>query len=373
MHLTPGDRGDHRPDLHQVRLDLIVEPHAGRPLLMPPLRGNRRDTVECGRGIDAHISALCRAAEAFSLGAERALYRAANRGKLAQGTVKWGPRVPATLQEVQAPLAPPELETMTALPDGYRDRAVSSTFGGGEQRWLGRESAARQKRLTRTGDKQLARQSDQERKACKPLCAQPFAWEPDARQALAQCKGPLALSQIAGEAMRTTSHYGGRGCPQQGQPPARVAYGLTGALASSWARRQALVEPKRCFVLATPALEAQTRGAPEVLSAYKGHSVPERGVRVLKAPQCLASALSRKTPERIMALLMGLTVCLLVYAAVQYRLRKALGAPDETFLAQKGRPTQRPTARGAARSLSVSMCDWAPLTTLGSSISRSTT
>ena len=46
-----------------------------------------------------------------------------------------------------------------------------------------------------------------------------------------------------------------------------------------------------------------------------------------------------------MALLMVMTVCLLVYAALEYRLRQALRAQQETFPDQKGRRVQNPTAR----------------------------
>ena len=55
--------------------------------------------------------------------------------------------------------------------------------------------------------------------------------------------------------------------------------------------------------------------APEVLAGYKGQVYAERGFRFLKDPQFLASSLYLKKPERIMALLMVMTVCLLVYAA----------------------------------------------------------
>jgi transposase len=48
IHSTRGDRRDHRPDLHPVRLELIVEPQAGMPALMHPLRGHRREVNECG-------------------------------------------------------------------------------------------------------------------------------------------------------------------------------------------------------------------------------------------------------------------------------------------------------------------------------------
>ena len=46
-----------------------------------------------------------------------------------------------------------------------------------------------------------------------------------------------------------------------------------------------------------------------------------------------------------MALLMIMTVCLLVYAALEYRIQKALRAHQATFPNQKGQPIQNPTAR----------------------------
>jgi transposase len=65
----------------------------------------------------------------------------------------------------------------------------------------------------------------------------------------------------------------------------------------------------------------------------------------LKDPRFLAASLYLKKPERIMALLMVMTVCLLVYAALEYRIRKALKDSDATFPNQKGQPVQNPTAR----------------------------
>ena len=63
----------------------------------------------------------------------------------------------------------------------------------------------------------------------------------------------------------------------------------------------------------------------------KGQTPVERGCRFLKDPALLASALDRKTPERIMALLMVMTVCWLGYAALEYRIRQALQGHDATF------------------------------------------
>ena len=46
-----------------------------------------------------------------------------------------------------------------------------------------------------------------------------------------------------------------------------------------------------------------------------------------------------------MALLMVMTVCLLVYAALEYRIRKVLKDHDATCPNQQGQPVQNPTAR----------------------------
>jgi transposase len=345
IHITPGYSRDHRPDLNQVVLELMVEHQAGIPLLMEPLSGNSNDKVAFGQVVDDHISELCGTDQPSYLVADSALYSAENLNKLDQSAVKWITRVPATLNEVQEHLAQPDLAAMTELTDGYRYREVASTFGGVAQRWLVIYSQARQKRLEKTVDQQLARQSDKERKAFKALCAKTFVCEPDARQALEQFKGTLTLSRLEGEAIGMTSQYQGRGRPRKGQTPERVTYVIEGVLASSWARRQALLDQKSCFVLATNEFDEQALSAQEVLVAYKGQSYAERGFRFLKDPRFLASSLYLKKPERIMALLMVMTVCLLVYAALEHRLRRALGEHDETFPDQKGRATQRPTAR----------------------------
>jgi transposase len=51
VHLTQGYSRDHRPDLHQVMLELLVEHQAGMPLLMKPLSGNSREAPEFGQGV----------------------------------------------------------------------------------------------------------------------------------------------------------------------------------------------------------------------------------------------------------------------------------------------------------------------------------
>jgi len=58
MHITRGSSRDHRPDLNQVMLDLIVEHQAGIPLRMKPLSGHSSDVQNFGQIVTEHIQQL---------------------------------------------------------------------------------------------------------------------------------------------------------------------------------------------------------------------------------------------------------------------------------------------------------------------------
>jgi transposase len=345
MHITRGYSRDHRPALKQVMLALIVEHQAGIPLLMKPLSGNSSEAHECGQVVKDHIAQLQTTYGTTSLVADSALYNADNLQPLAETQIKWMTRVPATLRAAQVALAQANPQTMAPLSPGYRYQALTSTYGGGAQRWMLVYSEHRHTQAQRTVDKQLLTQGQREVAAFQHLSRQTFACAADAQQALATLTHGLHATYLHHSVVRATPRYGRRGRPRQGTPPAHLIYTIEGALASSLTARPPRVDQESCFILATNELDATLLPPTDLLTSYKGQSHVERGVRFLKDPQFLASALYLKKPERIMALLMVMTVCLLVYAALEYRIRTALKAQDATFPDQKGQPTQTPTAR----------------------------
>jgi transposase len=345
IHITRGYSRDHRPDLNQVMLELMVEHQAGIPVLMQPLSGNSSDAQEFGQMIREHMAQLRITYGTTYLVADSALYSEANLQKLAQTPRPWITRVPVTLSEARAALVQADPQAMLPLVEGYRYQELASTYGGVEQRWVLIHSEHRQSQAQRTVAKQLRTQSDKEVHAFKKLCGTAFACEADAQQALATFAQGLQATFLATSSVCPTSRYGKRGRPSPGSQPASVVYHINGALASRLAMRHALVDQHSCFILATNELDATLLPPPELLQGYKGQSHAERGFRFLKDPQFLASSLYLKKPERIMALLMVMTVCLLVYAALEYRIRKALKDHGATFPDQKGQPTQNPTAR----------------------------
>jgi transposase len=83
----------------------------------------------------------------------------------------------------------------------------------------------------------------------------------------------------------------------------------------------------------------------EMLSMYKSQQAVEKGFQLLKSPDFLTSAFYVKKLERIEALLMVMTTCLMVYSALEHTIREQLKEQKEYFPDMKKKPTQPPTAR----------------------------
>ena len=244
--------------------------------------------------------------------ANSALYSEDNLAKLSQTQMQWITRVPATVSEAQAALAPADPQPMPPLTEGYRYQMLHSTSGGVAQRWALCYSEPRQPQAQRTADTQWRTQRDQDLNAFHTLCRTACACAADAQQALSACAHALHVTQCAQGTIRPLVRYGKRGRPRPGAQPEQIVYQVEGALASSLAARQARSTQQRCFLLATNELDDRQLPPQELLGGDKKQRQAERGCRFLQDPQFLASSLSLKKPERIMAILMIMTGCLLV-------------------------------------------------------------
>jgi len=65
----------------------------------------------------------------------------------------------------------------------------------------------------------------------------------------------------------------------------------------------------------------------------------------LKDPSFLASSIFLEKPERVEALLFVMMLCLMVYSALEYRIRKELKDKGEYFPNQTKKDIQNPTAK----------------------------
>ena len=329
--LTQGYSRDRRPDLNQVMLNLVVEQRAGLPLLMQPLNGNSNDTASFGRLIEAHIDQLNTTHHVDYWVADSAFYSEANLQILSAHRSHWITRVPETLTlaQQQCALVGDPLELLP----GYHYRRVEVDYGGVTQRWLVITSAQALQRAQASIERQLGKASDRELKAWRQLSRQRFACAADARQALSTFQASLQVLQLAETEVQHTA------------PDRPLPWSVHAQPASNPDVRWDWLWRRATFILATNELDTQCLSDQDVLRTYKQQSQVERGFRFLKDPRFQAHTLFLKSPQRIMALLMVMTLCLMVYAALEYRLRQALQNTDSTVPNQQGKPSQRPTMR----------------------------
>jgi transposase len=343
INVRKGYSRDHRPDLNQVVLDLVVEHQAGIPTLMEPLSGNASDQGSFRELIDRHVSHLQRAHGFDYVVADSALYSADHVKDLDEAGIKFITRVPETIEEAGRAVQEANLGEMKPLSDGYRGKALRSTYGEARQRWLLVWSEEAEQRAIERAAKQTQREHAEEKKAFRELKEQEFACREDAEKALRAFEENLTASVLSEERILRAIHF----TMSDGRPvqTGEESYLLQGRLAPSEAYEAELVKKKSLFVLATNELDKEKLTDRELLEGYKGQHSVERGFRFLKNRELLADPLYLQDEKRIMALLMVMTLCLLVYSALQWRIRQGLKETGQSYPDQKGNPTQRPTAR----------------------------
>jgi transposase len=343
--ITKGYSRDHRPELNQCILNLIVESQASIPIHMSAASGNSEDKTGFRALLNTHIDALQNVYELTYVVADSALYVAKTLKSLAE-RILFITRMPETLSIAKELLNRVEVDLMHWIDDTYQYQEVCGVYGDVKQRWIIVYSQQAYDRDIRTLNRRALKQTEREQKAFAKLCRRAFACREDAQRAWEKFqKKTFTYTRVPDLAIREQAHYGRRGKPKNGEPPERIDYFLTGSVASCLPVRAELERIQGMFVLATNELDAERLPAPEVLRGYKGQSHVEHGFGFLKHPEFLASSLFLQKPERIMALLMIMTVCLMVYAALEYRIRQGLQQQQQTVLNQSGKPTERPTAR----------------------------
>jgi len=353
--IQQGYSRDRRPDLNQAVLDMIVERKAGLPVLMKPLSGNVNDSGSFPELIDRHVDHLQNAHGFDYVVADSALYSSDHVEKLTESGVKFVTRVPETIGEAKTRIQEAEIESMEpltgdSLTEGYRAEECRSEYGGVEQRWLVVYSEEAEERARESAYEKVQKQHEEETKAFSKLTDRTFACREDAEQALEEFESGLEASEFTEKQVTRATCYtleessspGGEGnqLKETGEE-----WLVEGALVPSEERKARLLKQKSLFIVATNELDDQKLSAEEMLRGYKGQVQVERGFRYLKDPRLLADSLYLQKERRIMASLMVMTLCLLVYSALEWRIREGLQARDLTFPDQKGNPTQRPTAR----------------------------
>lgn len=343
IRLTQGYSRDHRPDLNQVVLNLIVENQAGIPLHMAGLDGNTSDKTAFTNTVTEHIGQLQAVPSIEYIVMDSAGFTEKTI-KACENVIKWISRVPETLTEAKLAIAT-TYDNWQSLAEGYEYVPLTSECYGIPQRWLLVFSKEAQARELHTLKKTFAKQCEQQNKAFDKLCKTGFKSKEDAQEALNTFVKKNKSIIINALDMKEVPFFESKGRPKKDALPTGIHYFIQGTTSENTETFDALAHTKGKFIVATNDLNKDILPDTELFAGYKGQSKVERGFRFLKDPQFLASTIFVKKPERVEALLFIMTLSLTVYAAIEYRIRQKLKENDETIPNQIGKEINNPSAR----------------------------
>ena len=323
-------------------LQLICSNKSSIPLWIEALSGNTSDTKSFKATVKQFQEQFDQDSMPYIV-MDSAFYTKDN--VLDSGEFRWVTRVPETLKAVGELFRQISLERMVALGEGYRYQTVGSIYAGINQRWLIIYSEQAYKREIKTFEKNLEKERERNATALKHLCNEAFACEEDAEKTAGKFSKKLRHQTLEYE-ITSRNRYAGKGRPAKGAQPKSVEWYISGTLSDD---EQAIAETrnrKGKFIVATNELDTTALSDEQLLEAYKDQGVSvERGFRFLKDPLFYAESLYLNKPERIMALLMVMTLSLLMYSLAETRIRATLQDNEAYIWNQKNKKTDRPTIR----------------------------
>jgi transposase len=273
---------------------------------------------------------------------DSALY---SQDKLLQSGLLWLTRAPESLTLVKQLVQADEKDyAWQNLQDGYKGVFIGQNDRGLKQHWLLVHSAQAEKLENVTLEKRIEKALKKAEQSAAQLSRQAFGCEQDALRTAKTLEKKLSYHRM-NDQITEVLKYKGRGRPKSTDEQVLSHYKLEAKFEACLDK----IRPQRNklgrFILATNDMDNPDMDAANILSTYKEQQGVERGFGFIKDPLFHLSGVFLKKPERIDALMMMMTLCLMVYNAGQYQVRKELEVQQETILSQVGKPTVKPTLR----------------------------
>lgn len=348
LEITRGYSKDHRPDLVQIGLQLIVENQSGIPLLMKTLSGNQEESKSYGAFIEQYTKQLQNDYNLKLLVVDSKLYNKDNLSLLGgKEQLGWITRVPNSLKVVKDLVAHLDKKSLKSLSgyEKYQYTEVGSNYGEVNQRWLILQSEDKYARDLKQLDKVVVKTDKATQKSYKQLTNQTFTTSEAALKAGTDFSNALKFNRLENVSININKKYSRAGKPKKGEQPDKIYYTITGEVQRDEDKYEAAKENLGYFILATNQLKQGQMSPEMLLQHYKNQSKVERSFRFLKDPNLVASSLFVQKPQRMMAILMIMTLCLQVYAALEFVTRTQLKEKNLTFDNQVGKPVQNPTMK----------------------------
>ena len=303
--ITHGYSKDHRPDLKQAVLELMVSQDGGVPFVSKSGDGNTSDTQMFQERAQAFMSALKTSPSPRYLIADAKLYTEDNAANLQR--LGFITRLANTLGVVSHVIEQAlTWDTWHTFDETTRYQGVELCHYGMAQRWLVVYSQAALERAEATVNKATQRDDATIAKPLFHLQAKRFSTPEAAQEALATWSKGWRSHQLEASNLIAHTRDAAKGRPTPSTPRKdpqwQIQAHVRPAAEAIWHRKQL----KACFVLGTT-IDTSELNATAVIAAYKRQSRVEGGFRFLKDPLFFVSSLFVKQPCRIQGLLMVMT------------------------------------------------------------------
>lgn len=342
--ITHGYSKDHRPDLKQTVLELLVSRDGGIPLISKVWDGNTSDNEVFRRRAQALVDSLEASDSPTYVIADSKLYSESNAENLKN--LPFITRIPETIKAVSEKILEAQSDdsnwTEHSSDRCYKEYAVDHY--GLRQRWIVVHSQPAQNRSEKSIDKAVKKEKLLIDKDIFHLQAKTYGCQSDAKRALEEKTKKWKYHKLDHVGYVEVKKYNKRGRPLPNQVADRLEYQLVIKAIQDEEIISKNKNKMSCYVVGTNIPKDQL-SASDVIAGYSEQQCVERGFRFLKDPIFFTSSLFLKNPNRIAAMLTVMTLALLVYGIAERRMRRLLKKSEEDLPNQIDKPTQTPTLR----------------------------
>jgi transposase len=346
-----GYSKDHRPDLKQMVLNLATTGASGFPIWMEAHSGNASDKKTLYEG--AHrmkefaesLKESNRDYSDFLVIGDSAMYDACVNNA---SNIFWLTRVPESHKEAKKYLEKTEEEIRwIKLENGYKIQVFDTEYKKVQQRWCLVFSEKAYERETETLNKRIHKQKEETNKKLKKFMGKEFDCELDAKKGIKEFEKALKSTyyKIRTWSVEEIKKHKKSGRPKKGSQEICTGYRVVGQISENEEKIENKKRTRGRFILGTNQMNKEKIADKEILSEYKEQSKVEGGFKLLKDASFQIASVFLKKPERIAGLMMVMTLCLMVYALAQYKLRQALEAKRDTVETQTKKQTNKPTLK----------------------------
>ena len=287
--VTHGYSKDHRPDLKQAILELVVSQDGDVPIISKNWNGNANDNTVFKERSEALIEQFSASEPPRYLIADSKLYTQANAQTLAK--LPFITRIPETIKMAQSAICQAwAADGWQILNDQHRYFRIDLSHYSISQRWLVIFSQSAAQRAKQTLPKACAKELEKVSKQLFHLQAQRFESQAIAGAALEKIAKKWKYHRVSESTLCRHLQYAQKGSPTQKMPIKRISWQICAQVVPDQTKIIGAQQRKSCFVIGTSIADTALTDF-QVFDGYKGQSAVEGGFRFLKDPVFFVSSL----------------------------------------------------------------------------------